>query len=157
MQLSIYTANMNWQLSNSQLCINHTTLKVGGPWGTNPQVPHFKHLLMQQTKEACYQTGPVGPWHFPFKLYYTLRIVETFNTQLKWLFSTEWNTYIAAIFSKMHAFFGTSHAVMSLPHSHLDMRIYMNCNAWLIFFNCSPFLHNISRIKQSGKHAHSFF
>ena len=138
MQLSIYTTNTRWQLSNSWLHINHITLKAGEPWGTNPQALHFGHLLMQQTKEACYHTGPVGPWHFPFEVYCTLRTVDTFNMQLELLFSTEWNTYITAIFLKMHAFIGTPHVVMSWPRSCLDMRIYMNHDAWFIF----PTIHS---------------
>ena len=57
------------------------------------------------TWKAGNQTGPIWPWHFPFQLYLTLRIVDPFSTLWKLLgFLTEWNTYIAAIFLKSVCF-----------------------------------------------------
>ena len=78
----------------------------------------------------------------------TLRTVDTFRTLLKLPFSTEWDTYITAVFSKLHTVFGTPYVVMSCLT--LTMRIHTNCNAHFL-------LRNISTINQTGKHAHAFF
>ena len=46
----------------------------------------FKPFSIQQLTKTGNQTGPTGPWHFPFQVYLTLRIVKLFSTLPKLLF-----------------------------------------------------------------------
>ena len=96
--------------------------EVGKAQGSNSQAMHLKHFYSTTEHRNEHPTDPTQPIPFPFKPHYILRLVNALGMPWKLLLSERWNTYIAAIFLKMHTFFGIPHALMSLPHSCFEHR-----------------------------------